>query len=260
MPSESVPFAGTRGKRFLAVLMYHGVSSPADPEGLFSSAERPYVVDGATLASQVAAVVASAPEDVEALLTFDDGRETDVTRALPVLLAHGVRSVHFVTTDRIGTAGHLGPGQLRELAAAGMAIASHGRTHRFLSECSPDELVEELAGSRRRLEDVTGVAVSALSFPGGKGGRRELEAALQAGYTTVYGSVPVRNRLPGDGRILGRRAVRSHDGIRDLTNFVAGRNQWRPRLVAAAKGVVRAVVGDAGYDAISRAMHARRGA
>jgi hypothetical protein len=120
--------------------------------------------------------------------------------------------------------------------------------------------VEELAGSRRRLEDLTGVAVSALSFPGGKGGRRELEAALQAGYRTVYGSVPVRNRLPPGRHVLGRRAVRSHDGVGDLNDFVAGRNQWRPRLVAAAKGVVRAVVGDAGYDAISRAMHARRGA
>ena len=61
-------------------------------------------------------------------------------------------------------------------------LGSHGLMHRHLPELSPDELTEELVGSRERLAEVTGGPVDGLAYPYGDLGAREVEAARAAGY------------------------------------------------------------------------------
>lgn len=56
-------------------------------------------------------------------ITFDDGNRSDMSAALPELLERGMRAEFFVVGDRIGAPGYLDPGDLRELAAAGMGVA-----------------------------------------------------------------------------------------------------------------------------------------
>jgi peptidoglycan/xylan/chitin deacetylase (PgdA/CDA1 family) len=55
--------------------------------------------------------------------------------------------------------------QVRAMRSAGMDIASHTRTHRVLQTLPPDDLREELEGSRRILEEKLDEPVRAIAYP-----------------------------------------------------------------------------------------------
>jgi peptidoglycan/xylan/chitin deacetylase (PgdA/CDA1 family) len=57
---------------------------------------------------------------------------------------------------------------IRALAAAGMDVESHTRTHRVLETLDRDQLREDLVGSRRDLETQLGRPVRALAYPVGR--------------------------------------------------------------------------------------------
>jgi peptidoglycan/xylan/chitin deacetylase (PgdA/CDA1 family) len=75
--------------------------------------------------------------------------------------------------------------QVRALAAAGMDVESHSRSHRVLQTVPDHELVEELAGSKAKLEAELGQPVRAIAYPVGRrivGDPRLLGAVQTAGY------------------------------------------------------------------------------
>ena len=93
--------------------------------------------------------------------------------------------------------------QVRALAAAGMDIGSHTRTHRVLQTVPEAELAAELAGSRADLEAVLGRPVRAIAYPvgdpvvGHPAIRRALEAAGYAvGLTNSTGASLIWPRRP----------------------------------------------------------------
>jgi peptidoglycan/xylan/chitin deacetylase (PgdA/CDA1 family) len=55
--------------------------------------------------------------------------------------------------------------QVRELHKAGMDIESHSKTHRVLTTLPPDELKEELEGSKRVLEEKLDTTVRSIAYP-----------------------------------------------------------------------------------------------
>ncbi len=55
--------------------------------------------------------------------------------------------------------------QVRAMHAAGMDIQSHTRTHRVLQTLTPDDLREELGGSRRILEEKLDAPIRAIAYP-----------------------------------------------------------------------------------------------
>ena len=76
--------------------------------------------------------------------------------------------------------------QIKEVAANGIEIGSHTCSHPRLSLATDDELVSEIAGSRRRLEDITGKSVTSFCYPFGQ--REDLDARARsavaaAGYS-----------------------------------------------------------------------------
>ena len=184
------------------------------------------------------------------VISFDDGDVTNVTVALPMLRERGMRAEFFVTTGFIDQPGMLSGDDVRALADAGMGIGSHGCSHAFLEDRADDELLVELRDSRARLQSISGVPVSTLAVPGGRGGDREHRVALQQGYRHLFGSVPGVNRQPRAGEWLQRIAV-TRD--LDLAEF-ASRVRWRgvrPRLLQVrhqALGVTKRVLGNAGYE------------
>ena len=158
-------------------------------------------------------------------ITFDDGCASDRQVALPVLQALGLRATFFIVTDWIGRPGFLSRGEIRELAAAGMEIGSHTASHRFLSALPDSQVREELATSRRTLEDLTGGPVRFLSLPGGQFSRATLRIARDAGYDAVCTSWVGLNR-PGVGAFCLRRIPVL--GTTSLARFqhLVGGDQW----------------------------------
>jgi peptidoglycan/xylan/chitin deacetylase (PgdA/CDA1 family) len=75
---------------------------------------------------------------------------------------------------------------LRRLAAEGVALAPHGRTHALLDRVPPLVLAEELAGSRRDLERETGSSLPLFAYPGGQHDRAAIRAVAAAGFAAAF--------------------------------------------------------------------------
>jgi peptidoglycan/xylan/chitin deacetylase (PgdA/CDA1 family) len=135
---------------------------------------------------------AADPAKRRAVITFDDGFEGVLTRALPRLLERGFAATVFVVSDRLGGVNDWDaerPGEplltedgVRELARAGIEIGSHGATHRALPGLSDDELARETRGSRERLESLIGAPVVSFCYPYGAFDDRTVRAVADAGY------------------------------------------------------------------------------
>jgi peptidoglycan/xylan/chitin deacetylase (PgdA/CDA1 family) len=61
---------------------------------------------------------------------------------------------------------YMTPDQLRKLGRDGM-LGTHCRSHRPLATLPPDELRDEIAGSKRVLEELTGTPIQCVSYPYG---------------------------------------------------------------------------------------------
>ncbi|QIJ62740.1 polysaccharide deacetylase family protein [Streptomyces sp. JB150] len=125
-------------------------------------------------------------------LTFDDGYADFVDHALPVLRRHGFDATLFVLPGRLGGDNAwdpLGPRKplltaegIREAAAAGVEIASHGLTHVDLTKADDTVLRAETAGSRELLAELAGAPVAGFCYPYGAIDRRAVDAVRAAGY------------------------------------------------------------------------------
>jgi peptidoglycan/xylan/chitin deacetylase (PgdA/CDA1 family) len=90
---------------------------------------------------------------------------------------------------------------VRALSRAGMALASHTRTHRVLQTLHPSELVSELAGSRQDLEAQINRPVRAVSFPVGRSIAHSdtlRDAVRSAGYALGFSNGSGATRLTPD--------------------------------------------------------------
>jgi peptidoglycan/xylan/chitin deacetylase (PgdA/CDA1 family) len=128
------------------------------------------------------------------VLTFDDGCRCFRDHALPELAARGMTATLFVVSGALGGINRwdeeqgerreelLDGASLRELAARGIEIGSHGRHHRDLAACSEPELHEEIAGSKADLEAVLGAPVRTFCYPYGRLNARAACAVRAAGY------------------------------------------------------------------------------
>ena len=132
-----------------------------------------------------------------AVITLDDGYRDNLEYALPVLLHYGYTATCYVVSAAIGTDNHWDAQQLgihkplmnlNELCRwrdAGMEIGSHSRHHPLLPELDDAELDDEVAGSRRELEERLMVPVTQFCYPYGAAGLREQEAARRAGFVAA---------------------------------------------------------------------------
>jgi len=112
--------------------------------------------------------------------------------------------VHARSLDKFRT---LSPADLRKLIDAGWTVGSHTRTHRTLSALSPEDLRDEIAGSRADLERHLGLHDIPLAYP--YGGAEHISAAVEeesarAGYSCALTTIPGVNTQDVDRYALRR--------------------------------------------------------
>ena len=157
------------------VLMYHSVSPHTeDPYQVTVSPHRfeqqmrwlsARGLRGVSMATLIAARRRGSDDGLVGL-TFDDGYADFLSYALPVLLGHGFSATAFVIAGRLGgdnawdAEGPRKPlmtgSQVREVAAAGIEIGSHGLRHVTLDRTTDLALAREQQASRQMLQDLTG--------------------------------------------------------------------------------------------------------
>lgn len=180
-------------------------------------------------------------------ITLDDGYVNNLEHALPVLRELGFTATSFVVSGQIGgtNAWDHGQGalpaplmdvaQMREWMAAGMEIGSHTRNHVFLRRCDDATAWEEIAGSRRDLEDALGVEIRNFCYPYGDHDARHAEMVRRAGYATATTIMSSRARPDDDPMRLPRISVHLHDKLPFLmaqvtTDFEDWRMRRHPEL------------------------------
>jgi peptidoglycan/xylan/chitin deacetylase (PgdA/CDA1 family) len=85
----------------------------------------------------------------------------------------------------------------REMAANGVAIQPHTRSHPILTRVDPEMLQEEVAGSARAVREKLGLPVAAFAYPNGTAAdisadviRAVADAGLEVAFTMEPGPVP----------------------------------------------------------------------
>jgi peptidoglycan/xylan/chitin deacetylase (PgdA/CDA1 family) len=191
--------------------MYHSVSEGAGPT----------CIPAETFRGQMAALAACGyravtlrelvpcfrggpwPADRVVALTFDDGFQDFATVAAPELGARGWSATVFLPAAKVSGAADwegaggsrsrplLSWGQVRELAAVGVEFGAHGLRHADLTALPPEDAREEVAGSKRRIEDEVGRPVVSFAAPYGRttpAVRAEVGRHFQAAVGTALGA------------------------------------------------------------------------
>ena len=193
----------------LPILLYHSVSDVASP------AYRPYVVSPARFAEQISILSRrhftplTVAEAVESrlpghslpphpiVISFDDGLEDFLTGAMPVLERYDFPATLFVATGYVGKTakwlGNLGEGnrqmldwkQLSGLAARGIELGAHTRTHVQLDVVSLEQAWAEIVGSKVDIETALSIVVKSFAYPHGYSTAAVRKIVSDAGFTSA---------------------------------------------------------------------------
>lgn len=194
------------------------------------------------------------PTQPAVAITFDDGSETDLLAAAPILREFGFGATFYITAGFLGKKGYLSRVQLNELSDAGLEIGSHSMSHGFLSEMEQAQIQRETAESKKVLEDITGEAVKHFSCPGGRYDRRVCDAVRDARYSSMSTSRSCANRASTDRFELGRVAIMRQTSSIKFQRICTGRGLLGMRIAETARSGVRTVLGNSAYETIRRIM------
>jgi peptidoglycan/xylan/chitin deacetylase (PgdA/CDA1 family) len=191
------------------------------------------------------------------VITFDDGCETDLIVAARILRQLGFAATFYLTVGFLNCPGYLSHSQVKELSALGFEIGCHSMTHPYLGDLSEQELNEEIAVARQRLEQIAGCEVRHFSCPGGRWDPRVAKTALRAGYRSVATSRYVMNTTRTDPFCLGRVAVLRGTSTEHFANLCRGRGLWACQMRDAARGAAKRLLGNSFYDQIRSVLLTR---
>ncbi len=160
-------------------------------------------------------------------------------RILDLLDSHGVKGTFFC----LGCVAERDPALIREIAARGHEVASHGYSHTPLTKLSPEALRTELRDSKRCLEDLSGQVVlgfRAPSFSIVSSTQHGLDLLLDEGYRYDSSVFPVRHPdygIPGAQEAIHDLTTPSGRTITEFPMTVA--RVWGQKIPVSGGGYFR---------------------
>lgn len=250
--SARIALAAEREWQGVRIFGYHRVSDDDDV----------FAVGVAAFRRQLEALVASDVEVVRldaalellrrpvegrfACVTFDDGYQDNLTNAIPILRELGVPATVFVATRLLGEGRpfpwhRLAPPALsweevEQISADPLFdVQAHSRTHPRLTALPEAAAWDEIAGSKRDLEERLGYRVTSFCYPAGLYGPRETTLVQRAGYEAGLTTLPGVNPGGASTAELRRTMLYWRDGEREFEAKLHGRLDRPLRLQAAAQ-------------------------
>jgi len=182
------------------ILMYHGVAEVAeDPNQLCVTPGRfaeqmgwlqRHGRRGVGVGALVDAMRAGRARGLVGI-TFDDGYVNVLDTAVPELRRRGFGATAYIISDRLGGTNEWDKGPtwpllsadgVRELAAAGIEIGSHGATHMRLAGVGPEHLSAEVHDSKNTLSALVGAQIRGFAYPYGSMDAHARRTVREAGY------------------------------------------------------------------------------
>jgi peptidoglycan/xylan/chitin deacetylase (PgdA/CDA1 family) len=194
------------------------------------------------------------PETSGVALSFDDGCETDLVIAAPILGETGNRATFYITAGFLGKTGYLSPSQLQELSALGFEIGCHSMTHPYLNDLDDSALHTEIVEAKQRIEQIVGKPVEHFSCPGGRFDHRAITVARSAGYRSMANSRNSLNDSSTDPFSLGRIAIVRDTDEAAFRSISHGKGLWKRQLRNSLQNSARILMGNSLYDRFRASM------
>jgi peptidoglycan/xylan/chitin deacetylase (PgdA/CDA1 family) len=253
----------------IVFLMYHELELPGRPLCQSDPGYVRYILMQASFQSQMdwlqhsdwrglnVTEALNYPAGNSVAITFDDGSETDLITAAPLLKERGLNATFYVTAGFLGKPGYLSPPQLRELSSLGFEIGCHSMTHAYLDDLDQPGLQREISDAGKILEDLIGKRVEHFSCPGGRYNAKVLAQAEEAGYRSCATSHARANSRFTSPFQLGRVAILRGFSRDYFEKICTGDALWNMRFAESTRGAAKKLVGNALYDRF-RALVLRR--
>jgi peptidoglycan/xylan/chitin deacetylase (PgdA/CDA1 family) len=196
------PMQRAKAAYAVPVLMYHYISTPpadADPS-LRTLAVTPEAFKAQLQWLKDNGYRTIAPDELfsgkpiapkAVLLTFDDGYADAYTNALPILKGFGFQGAFFIITDFVdqNRPGYLTWAEIKQMAADGMTIGAHSRTHQAEAGRTDAWLREEIIGSMDAIEKNTGQRPRFFAYPYGRYDAEAVKIAREAKLTGAFTTI-----------------------------------------------------------------------
>lgn len=247
-------------------LMYHEIELPGRPLCQSEPGYVRYILTDQTFRDQMQWIKDSGfrglsvtealcyPPEPSVCITFDDGCETDLMAAAPVLRAAGFHATFYVTAGFVGTPGYLSAQQLRGLDAQGFEIGCHSMTHLYLPDLTEPELKREILDAKFEIEQTLSHAIEHFSCPGGRYDGRTLEMARRAGFRSVANS-RFHSNSPATSRYeLGRVAMLRDTPREDFAAICQNRGLWKKQWRDRTRRTAQQLLGNQVYDRLRAAL------
>lgn len=126
-------------------------------------------------------------------ITFDDGFYNNYKYAYPVLKKYNIPATIFVVIDNIGKPGWLGWKEIKEMSDSGLiTIGSHTKSHPWLPDISENKAREEIADSKKILEEKLGRKADFFCYPVGAFDKKTQGIVKDSGYYCAVATNPGR--------------------------------------------------------------------
>lgn len=154
-------------------------------------------------------------------ITFDDAHDSDFKIASPILNEYGFKASFYLPTLKL-QGDHFKIKQYQEMLISGHDIGPHGKTHKYLSDLSYVEQLQELKESKEFIELITNEKVNYFSLPGGKYSKTTLEISLKLGFkgllTTNFGFTDLNK----ERFLLNRWTIKKNTSIHVFEKVLRG--------------------------------------
>lgn len=231
------------GAKQIIVLMYHnflpgtGSRFEISPETFAAELEL-LDTEGYKVIPLSAAIEAMEKHDYSQLpakpvvITVDDGYENFYSNAWPLLQEHKMPATLSIYTSFISSCkAALSWEQLQEMVDSGwIEIASHTQKHSNLAHKKKGETdaafaarqQEEIAGSKKLLEEKLGKPVLALTYPGGNRSNETDALVQQAGYRACLTIYDGPNLVDGSPFKIRRYGIYRNTTLEMFNNYLTG--------------------------------------
>ncbi len=182
-----------RDRYVVPILMYHHVGVPSGKWRLNSVSAKSFDAQMNFLKRHCFQVI-SFDDLVEGLkkghafnrntvvIQFDDGYEDNYTYAFPILKKYDFPAMVFLISDLVGKPDYLTWDQVKEMEQYNFMAGAHTRHHAYLPSLNLADAQDEIAGSKKIIEEHLGHPIDYMAYPTGGFTEEVKHLAKAAGY------------------------------------------------------------------------------
>ena len=175
-------------------------------------------------------------------VTFDDGFQSVVDNALPVMRKRNIPMSFFIPTAFLGSKPLwinatnsinnnekvIDADTLKQLQNELICIGSHTINHQRLTQLSTSEAKQEIFQSKASLEEILLKKINLFSFPHGEYNDEHIKMCREAGYKKIFTITPSINSFSDDEFVIGRVEVSPSDWRLEFKLKILGGYAWMP--------------------------------